>query len=348
MSKENIPSDEVDLGNLFKIIGKGIQNFFNAIGRFFAALYHYLILFLLFLRNNAIKLGLAAVIGALIGLYLDVTSTPRYSSKMIVEPNFKSTQQLYNNIAFYHELVKQGDDELLAESLNISVSDATQLEGFYIRPIKNHNEKYEAFNKFSQELDTVFARNINIKDFKEGFSNLDYRYHEIIVKSKNSLIFGKLGDPIINSIENNTYYKNLKKINDENFIQTQQVLVKSLSEIDTLRKIYNEVLITEAKKMESGTSITLAQGVKKTEEVELFNESLKLNEELIANNRENAKANEILNVVSTFSRVGLKERKITSRYTFILGASASLLMLLVMLLVQLNNYLLNYRAPKTF
>ena len=29
MSKENISSDEVDLGNLFKVIGKGIQNFFQ-------------------------------------------------------------------------------------------------------------------------------------------------------------------------------------------------------------------------------------------------------------------------------------------------------------------------------
>lgn len=343
MSKENIPSDEVDLGSLFKVLGKGIQNFFNTLGRFFTTLYHYLILFLLFLRNNAIKLSLATLIGAGIGLYFDLTKLPVYSSKMIVEPNFKSTQQLYNNIAFYHELVKQKDNDLLAESLNISVSDAAMLKGFYIEPIKNNNEKYEAFNKFAQELDTIFAKNIDIKDFKKGFSNLDYKYHTIKVKSTNSLIFGKLGDPIINSIENNTYYRNLKKINDENFLQNQQVLVKSLSEIDTLRRIYNEVLITEAKKMETGTSITLAQGVKKTEEVELFNESLKLNEELIANNTEQAKANEILNVVSTFTRVGLKERKITSRYTFNIGLLAGLLTLVIMLLLQLNTYLLNYK-----
>ncbi len=347
MSKENISPDEVDLGSLFKIIGKGFQNFFNALGRFFAALYHFLILFLLFLRNNAIKLGLATLIGAGIGLYFDLTKPAAYSSKMIVEPNFKSTQQLYNNIAFYHELVKQKDSDLLAESLNISVSDASKLKGFYIEPIKNDNEKYEAFNKFAQELDTVFAKNIDIKDFKKGFSNLDYRYHEIKVKSTNSLVFGKLGDPIINSIESNTYYKNLKKINDENFIQNQQVLVKSLSEIDTLRKIYNEVLITEAKKMESGTSITLAQGVKKTEEVELFNESLKLNEELIANNTEQARANEIMNVVSTFTSVGLKERKITSRYTFIIGIGAGLLTFIIMLFLQLNTYLLNYNKTTT-
>ncbi len=343
MSKENMSSDEVDLGSLFKIVGKGIQNFFNAIGTFFAALYHFLILFLLFLRNNAIKLGIAALIGAGIGLYLDITESPVYSSKMIVEPNFKSTQQLYNNIAFYHELVKQKDTALLAQSLNISNKEASELKGFYIKPIKNENEKYEAFNLFAQDLDSSFAKNIDIKDFKKGFSDIDYKYHRVKVKSTNSLIFRKLGDPIINSLENNTYYKNLKKINDENFLQNQRVLEKSLAEIDTLRMIYNEVLITEAKKMESGTSITLAQGVKKTEEVELFNESLKLNEELIDNNREKAEAAEILNVVSTFGNIGLKERTIFSKYTFIIGIGATLLVLIFMMLLQLNRYLLNYQ-----
>jgi len=194
-----------------------------------------------------------------------------------------------------------------------------------------------------QEVDTTVVKNLDIKDFKEGFSDFDYRYHQIKVKSTSSVIFSKIGDPIINSIENNPYYKKLKNINDQNFSQNQQVLVKSLSEIDTLRKIYNEVLITEAKKMESGTSITLAQGIKKTEEVELFNESLKLNEDLIANNREKAKSSEILNVVSTFSEIGIKERGFHKKYMFKIGILFFILMLLLTLVIQLNSYLIRYK-----
>jgi hypothetical protein len=343
MSKENISSDEVDLGNLFKIIGKGIQNFFNSIGLFFASLYHYIILFLLFLRNNAIKLGLAAFIGGAIGLYLDLTKQTVFSSKMVVAPNFKSTQQLYNNIKFYHELVQQRDTALLAKSLNISAIEASKLKGFYIEPVKNENEKYELFNKFMQEVDTTVVKNLDIKDFKKGFSDFDYKYHQIIVKSTNSVIFSKLGNPIVNSVENNPYYKNLKSINDQNFLQNQKVLVKSLSEIDTLRKIYNEVLLTEAKKMGSGTSITLTQGVKKTEEVGLFNESLKLNEELIANNKKKAEVTEILNVVSTFNETGIKERTFYKKNTFRIGILFFILMFLITLLRQLNDYLIKYK-----
>ncbi len=343
MAQQNIPQDgEVDLGSLFKIIGKGFQNLFNFIGRIFKGILHSLILALVFIRNNALKLGLATFIGAAIGLYFDLTNPKQFSSTMIVEPNFKSTQQLYKNVLFYHELVKQKNSILLAKTLNISVSEASKIKGFYIEPIINENEKYELFNNFTQEIDSTLVKYINIKEFKKGFTIYDYKYHQIEVKSLNNGIFEKLSTPIISSIENNIYFKNQKKINDENLLQNERVLKKSLREVDTLRKIYNEVLITEANKQNTGTAITLAQGVKKTNEIELFNESLELNEELIDNNKEKAETTEIVNVVSTFSEIGVKERSILKKWTFVLAVSLGLVMLIVILLIRLNSYLKNY------
>ena len=249
---------------------------------------------------------------------------------------------MYQNINFYHELVKQKDSNLLAQTFQISVSEASKLKGFYIEPLKKENEKYEFFNDFIEEVDTTTIKNIDIKEFKNGFTDYDYKYHQIKVKSLSNTIFEKLSIPIISSIQNNSYYKYQKKINDENLSQNEKVLVKSLQEVDTLRKIYNEVLITEAKKAEMGTNITLAQGVKKTDELELFNESLKLNKELINNNKEKAETTDILNVVSTFNKVGIKERGLFKKMTTILGLGFGLLMLIFILLKQLNSYLLKY------
>ena len=343
MAQQNIPQDgEVDLGSLFKIIGEGFRNFFNFIGKVFKGILHSLILALVFIRNNAFKLGLALFIGAALGLYLDLTQPKQFSSTMIVEPNFRSTQQLYKNINYYHELVKQRDSILLAKTLNISVNEASKLKGFYIDPIINENEKYELFDSFSQEIDSALVKYINLKEFKKAFTKYDYKYHQIEVKSLNSTIFEKLSIPIISSVENNSYFKNQKKINDENLLQNERVLKKSLREVDTLRKIYNEVLITEANKQNTGTAITLAQGVKKTNEIELFKESLELNEELIDNNKEKAETTEIVNVVSTFSKIGVKERSILKKWTFVLGVSLGLVMLIVILLIRLNSYLKNY------
>lgn len=343
MSTNQANNEEVDLGNLFKIIGKGFSNLFKAIGSFFKAVFHYFILLLIFLRNNALKLGLAAIIGGGVGLFLDLTKPKVYSSTMIVEPNFKSTQQLYNNINFYHELVKQKDSMVLALNLEISPYEASKLKGFYIDPIRNENEKLELFDEFIQEVDTATVKNINLKEFKRNFTDYDYKYHKIRVRSELNNVFSKISNPIINSIANNSYFKNQKQINDENLLVNEQLLKKSLVEIDTLRRIYNEVMIKEANKLESGTTITLAQGAKKTEEIELFDESLDLNKELSENNKEKANTTEILNVVSSFNSVGTKERGIFKKYTILLALGLFSLMLLSILGLKLNKYLIEYK-----
>jgi len=46
MSKEkNTKDDEIELGSLFIIIGRGFSNLFNFIGNIFKGIYHFLILF---------------------------------------------------------------------------------------------------------------------------------------------------------------------------------------------------------------------------------------------------------------------------------------------------------------
>ena len=263
---------------------------------------------------------------------------------MVVEPNFKSAQQLYKNIDFYNELIQQKDTNLLAQTFYISKNEASKLKGFFIEPIKNENEKYEFFNNFIQEVDTTTVKNIDIKEFNKNFTDFDFRYHQIKVISLSNDIFDELNTPIINSIENNLYFNNRKKINDQNLLQNEKVFLKSLQEVDTLRKIYNEVLITEANKTESGTNITLAQGTKKTSEIELFKESLTLNKSLIENNIEKAETTEIINVISKFSKIGVKQRNIEKTMTFILGIGLGLLMLIFILLKQLNKVLIDFKS----
>ena len=90
------------------------------------------------------------------------------------------------------------------------------------------------------------------------------------------------------------------------------------------------------------TPITLAQGIKKTEEIELFEESLDLNEELIENNKEKANTTEILNVVSSVNSVGTEEREILKKNTILFAGLSFGLMFLWILIIRLNTFLKNY------
>ena len=123
-------SEEVDLGQLFQLIGNGFKKLFRFIGNIFKGIFHTIILFLLFLQKHFIKFTVAAVVGLALGIYLDMIKTPKFISTMVVEPNFNSVQQLYNNVNFYNELAAAEDSTALAEALDVSVSEAFKLKKF--------------------------------------------------------------------------------------------------------------------------------------------------------------------------------------------------------------------------
>ena len=77
-TNHNNNEEEVDLGSLFKIIGRGFQNLFNFIGNIFKSIFHAFILILIFLKDNIVKIGIAAIIGFAIGLFIQVKSTNKY------------------------------------------------------------------------------------------------------------------------------------------------------------------------------------------------------------------------------------------------------------------------------
>jgi hypothetical protein len=83
--------EEVDLGSLFIIIGRGFSKFFNFIGNIFKGIFHGIISTLIFLKDNIIKIGVATFIGMVLGIFLEVKKGDTYESELLLEPNFKST-----------------------------------------------------------------------------------------------------------------------------------------------------------------------------------------------------------------------------------------------------------------
>ncbi len=87
------PSDEIDLGQLFQMIGNGFKRLFNFIGNIFKGIFNIIILFLLFLQKHFIKFAIAGVVGLAIGIFLDMNKEPKYISTWWWSP----TSIVYNN-----------------------------------------------------------------------------------------------------------------------------------------------------------------------------------------------------------------------------------------------------------
>ena len=344
MPKEPQTKDEeIELGSLFIIIGKGFSNLFRFIGNIFKGIFHFLILILLFIKENFIKLAIAILIGAVSGTFFELNKEVTYGADLQVQPNFKSSRQLYNNVNYYNDLVKQKDTTSLAEVFNISVTEAASLKKFEISPIKNGNDLLTSYDDLILSVDTLTVKSYSFANFKTTFTDFDYKIHNIHVVATKNDIFSKLDDVIISSVVNNQFFNKVKVLTNENLNRTDSLLKQNLSQLDSLRKVYMTVLIEESKKQNTGTNIDLGGTKKTTKELELFATNREINKDLKEITKDRSEKSEVLNVISNFQPIGYEIKGIDKNYGFLVAGLSLALMVLFLLLKQLNNYLNNYK-----
>ena len=342
-SKSNNEEEEVDLGSLFVIIGKGFSNFFNFIGNIFKGIFHFLITILIFLRENILKIGIAGFIGLIAGFFLEVKTPKKFESEMLLKPNFESTRQLYNNVNYYNDLVKQKDTVSLQKIFNLDKIGAASLQDFKIEPLIIDRDIINSYDNLISSVDTMTIKSYEYLDFKASFSDYDYKVHKVTVTAQENDVFEKLGDVIISSVVNNNYFKRLKKLTNENLNRTDSLYRQNLIQVDSLRKVYMEVMIEEAKKTTTGTNIDLGGENKTTKELELFTTNKGINQDLKNIASQKATQYEVINVLSSFQPIGTEIKGVTKNYAFLLMVLGAGLRLLFLLLRKLNNYLSTYK-----
>ncbi len=343
-TKENT-SEEIDLGQLFKLIGNAINTFYNLISNSLKAIYHLFILCILFLRVHFFKFCLVAILGMGLGGYIDYNTLRVYKSSMIVQPNFNSVQQLYNNIEFYNQLVKEGESEELGKVLHIPLSAAKSITNIEITALTDRVQKIKQFDEFIKDLDSITRKNINYQDYLKNFNEINAEFHKIQIEATAPETAKQCQKVIVTSIKNNEYFKLQKKVNDDNLTVRDTMVSKQLEEIDKLQSLYKEIRVLEAQQTEGTTNINLADNskIEKIPELELFKEIDKLKEEKTEVNIEKANTNNIINTISDFPNRGvlindLRYKKIIQIPTLFMGILLSILAILTF-----NKYLANYK-----
>jgi len=335
--------EEVDLGSLFVIIGKGFSSLFNFIGNIFKGIFHFVISVLIFFKQNIIKIGVSAIIGLVVGLFIEIKSPKKYGSELLVEPNFQSARQLYNNVNYYNDLVKQKDTAALQRTFNLDIESAASLKKFEIEPLRVDRDLINSYNSLILSVDTLTIKSYDFENFQDAFTDYDYKIHKVTVIAEKNNVFDKLDSVIISSVVNNKYFNRIKVLTNENLNRTDSLYRENLTQIDSLRRVYMRVMIEESKKQTAGTNIDLGGDKRTTKELELFQTNRKINLDLRSIAIEKSRKYEVINVISNFQSIGYEIKGITKNYSFVLASLSTMGMILVLLLMQLNKYLENYK-----
>jgi hypothetical protein len=342
-TKKQNNDEEVDLGSLFTVIGKGFKNFFNFIGNIFKGIFHRIILILLFLKLHILKFSVAVLIGGIVGFFLESNKETKFSSNLIVKPNFESTQLLYENINYYNDLVKQQNTKHLASIFKIDTSKAAALRKFEITPLMNSNDIINAYDNFILEVDTLTVKSYDFDNFESSFTDFDYLVHNIEVQATVSDIFSELENTIINSIEKNTFFNKIKNLTKENLNTKDSILKANFIEVDSLRSVYMRAILEGAKNNSNGTNIDLGSKSNITKENDLFEIDRKIIYDLSQTYEDIATKSDVINIISNFKPEGSEIKGITKNLIFIMAVLGFLLTLFIILLFDLNKYLEDYK-----
>lgn len=216
-------SDEIDLGQLFHMIGKGFRSIFKAILRLF-----------LYLKKNALILIGLAVIGAAIGFGLNQIVNKRLKTEIIVKPNLESKDYLYDVVDELQSNIIARDTAFF-KSIGI---DVTRIKGFEvaIEPVeeKSNRSNMDEDIKYLELLEK-FQNNTFVSDVvKSEILNKSSLNHRITIFYKNAQEGDDYAKKIIAYINSNEYFNELVKIHRENALERIEYnngLVKQVDEL---------------------------------------------------------------------------------------------------------------------
>ncbi len=282
-------SEEVDLGQLFKLIGNAFDRFFNFIYNIFKSIFLAFVWLVFFVKKRIIILALAGISGLIIGVLKGKSSVPKYESSVTVVQNYPTGENLYNAVSYYNDLVRQGDYETLGTVLNLDTEKAESILSFKVEPVVSKNDKLLAFNDYVKKLDSLVATKIEYEDFLRNNEDYTHIYQQVQISSTQRNSFKSVFESIIESINTNPFFINEQNKDIASLNKTKEGLELALVKSDSLQSTYKRVLeqgLSSDKASEIGITFEGSGETDKTKEYELYKSDLELRKELVEIERE--------------------------------------------------------------
>jgi hypothetical protein len=313
--KENNPENpEIDLLTVFSRIG----NFFEWINTLLFRIIRFFI-------KNAIVLAVLVVVGVGVGKYLDSTHKV-YDSRIIVSPNFESSDYLYSKINLLKAKIAEADTVYLKKV--VGIKQPKTLKSIDIKAIPDVYQFIEDKEK-NFDLIKLMSEDAGLqKVLSDTITSKNYTYHKIYLTTNGLVNDQDFVQPLISYLNKSDYYDKIQAISLKNL---QQEIVQN----DTILAQINTVLNGFSK----GNNTRNDKLVYYNENTQL-NDILKTKEELIKNQGKNrvklVRFDKTIKEISSILNVK-KSQKIGGNFTFFLPV------LFVILFIVLRFFIMFYK-----
>ncbi len=222
-------SDEIDLGQLFQLIGRG----FNAIFRWILRVF-------LYLKKNMLLLIGLVIVGLAIGYGLNQIISKKYKTEVIVKPQIESKNYLYDVVSEIQSNIKS-KDTLFFKSIGVENIDFKGLNIEINRVVEIGNAESDL--KYLELLQS-FENTDAISDIvRAELQNKSSFNHRITFYYKDTAFGKQFAEQILNYINTNAYFNGLLEVYKSNAAARIKEDEKLLEQVDQIITNYTKGLV---------------------------------------------------------------------------------------------------------
>lgn len=222
-------SDEIDLGQLFQLIGRG----FNAIFRWILRVF-------LYLKKNMLLLIGLVVVGLAIGYGLNQIISKKYKTEVIVKPQIESKNYLYDVVSEIQSNIRS-KDTLFFKSIGVENIDFKGLNIEINRVVEIGNAESDL--KYLELLQS-FENTDAISDIvRAELQNKSSFNHRITFYYKDTAFGKQFAEQILNYINTNAYFNGLLEVYKSNAAARIKEDEKLLEQVDQIITNYTKGLV---------------------------------------------------------------------------------------------------------
>jgi len=347
---QQMQPEEIDIIQFFTAIGNMFKSFFKSIANMFKWLFFIFIDFILYLKKHYIILGLGLLLG--FGLsFLGNQKSQTYYGQATLRTNYNAQLDLKEKVAAINSLIQKHDSLGLEKILNLPSEEAAHFTSFELTPVINDVFLIDDYEEYLMSKDTVVYKFIEYKDYKNNISKNDNlnHYWSLKITADSPLVFKDLNEKI-KALLNKDIALEKRKQNFLSYLDIKkQKLLKTLSDIDSMRSIFNRVWLEAAQKPGvAATNIVVAnQKISGPEATyNLFYERQKALKNLKKTVEQTNKYDDTVIILNSFPHNGIQEFSALENKHVRYALLGFLLALIILLLKDFNTYLNKYQQQK--
>lgn len=267
-------TDEIDLGQFFRSIGRGFSTLGNSIIGAIAGLRN------VFYANRVFFLGII-VLGLVLGfLYSEILKKDYYKSSMVLSCDYLNTQILQNTIEKFNLLAAEKSTVGLEDILKIDSATARNIQKFAVKSFVSEDDVVE-MEVLREQLNNVTGEKQElVNKVIDRLSIENKNAYEISVFVYDPAIVKPLEKALVDYFKNSSYIQRRMENNQKLLLERRAKLRAELRKLDSLKVVIFQNYQTLAQKSRGSNNVVVGAEEGLTNPLEVFTTDLELHQEL--------------------------------------------------------------------